>query len=107
MATKLFVGSLAFETDDKKLKDFFSDIGEVISATVITDKLSGKSRGFGFVEMSDQDAKEAIRELNNKKLDERTVLVKEARPKEERPQRNSFGGGFDRDSRKNNHRRRY
>jgi cold-inducible RNA-binding protein len=69
MATKLFVGSLSYNVDDTQLRDFFATIGEVVSANVITDRDSGQSKGFGFVEMSsDKDAKEAIKQLNNKEL---------------------------------------
>jgi cold-inducible RNA-binding protein len=94
MATKLFVGSLSYGINDKKLNDFFATIGKVVSANVIIDRNSGQSKGFGFVEMStDDEAKQAIKELNNKELDGRAVIVNEARPKEERPQ-GSFGGGY-------------
>ena len=96
MAIKLFVGSLPFGVNDSQLKDFFSSAGTVVSASVITDRHSGQSKGFGFVEMSsDEEAKEAIKQLNNKELDGRTVIVNEARPKEDRPQ-GSFSGGFNR-----------
>jgi cold-inducible RNA-binding protein len=92
MATKLYVGSLSYGVDDNQLKDFFSAAGTVVSASVITDKFSGQSKGFGFVEMSSEDeAKEAIKQLNEKELDGRTVTVNEARPREERP--SGFGGG--------------
>jgi RNA recognition motif-containing protein len=92
MATKLYVGSLSYGVDDNQLKDFFSAAGTVVSASVITDKFSGQSKGFGFVEMSSEDeAKEAIKQLNDKELDGRTVTVNEARPREERP--SGFGGG--------------
>ena len=92
MATKLFVGSLSFSVDDKQLNEMFAAIGEVISATVISDRFSGQSKGFGFVEMSDEDAQKAIAELNNKDIDGRNLVVNVARPKEDKP-RGSFGGG--------------
>lgn len=93
MATKLFVGSLSYGVNDDQLKEFFSAAGTVVSASVITDRNSGQSKGFGFVEMSSEDeAKKAIEELNEKELDGRNINVSEARPREERP-RNSFGGG--------------
>lgn len=92
MASKLFVGSLSFNVDDKQLKELFASVGEVISASVISDRYSGQSKGFGFVEMSDDDAKEAIKQLNGKELDGRTIIVNVARPKEDKP-RSSFGGG--------------
>lgn len=92
MANKLFVGGLSWDTTDDKLREFFSQAGTVVSATVITDKFTGKSRGFAFVEMSsDQEAQEAIQKLNGQILDGRTVAVNEARP--QAPRENSFGGG--------------
>ena|SRR3990172_11061452 len=91
MSNKLFVGNMSWETTDDTLRDFFVKIGEVISAKVITDKYTGKSRGFGFVEMAkDEDAKKAIDELNGKDLDGRAVVVNEAKPQEPRQ---DFGGG--------------
>lgn len=90
MASKLFVGSLAWATNDDSLKDFFSAAGNVVSASVIMDRETGRSKGFGFVEMSsDEEAKAAIDQLNGKELDGRPIVVSEARPREARPQ----GGG--------------
>ena len=87
MAAKLFVGSLSWDTTDASLHDFFATVGTVASATVIMDKFSGKSRGFGFVEMStDEEAKKAIEMFNGKDVDGRPLVVNEARPREERPQ---------------------
>jgi len=92
MAKKLYVGGLAYQTSEDSLKDFFSQAGAVESAFVITDKMSGRSRGFGFVEMSsDEEANKAIEMLNGKELDGRTITVSEARGKD-RP-RQGFGGG--------------
>lgn len=92
MATKLFVGSLAWGTTDDSLRDLFATVGTVTSATVIVDRESNRSKGFGFVEMSnDDEAKAAIDQLNGKDLDGRAIAVSEARPREERPR--SFGGG--------------
>lgn len=86
MATKLFVGSLAWATTDDGLKDFFSAAGTVVSANVIVDRDTNRSKGFGFVEMSsDEEAKKAVDELNGKDLDGRAIVVNEARPREERP----------------------
>lgn len=86
MATKLFVGSLAWATNDDALKKFFETVGTVESANVIVDRDTNRSRGFGFVEMaSDEDAKKAVEELNGKDLDGRAIVVSEARPREERP----------------------
>lgn len=92
MAAKLFVGSLSWNVTDAQLQDLFSTIGQVVSAQVITDRDSGRSKGFGFVEMSsEQEAHEAIKQLNNKELDGRSINVSEAKPREERP-RDSFRG---------------
>lgn len=86
MATKLFVGSLSWGVTDDQLKDFFSAAGTVVSAKVIVDRDTNRSKGFGFVEMSsDDEAKKAVDELNNKELDGRAINVSEARPREERP----------------------
>jgi cold-inducible RNA-binding protein len=86
MATKLFVGSLAWATTDDGLKDFFSAAGKVESANVIVDRDTNRSKGFGFVEMSsDEEAKKAVEELNGKDLDGRPIVVSEARPRTERP----------------------
>lgn len=91
MATKLFVGGLSWGTTDDKLRELFSQAGTVVSATVITDKFTGKSKGFGFVEMSTEaEAKEAINKLNGQDFDGRAIAVNEARPKE--PRDNRFGG---------------
>ncbi len=93
MATKLFVGSLAWATTDDSLQAFFSQVGTVTSARVITDRATGRSKGFGFVEMSsDEEAQKAVAELNGKDLDGRAIVVNEARPME--PRDNSRGGGF-------------
>lgn len=86
MASKLFIGSLAWATTDDSQKDFFSQAGEVVSANVIVDRETNRSKGFGFVEMSsDEEAKKAIDELNGKELDGRPIVVSEARPREDRP----------------------
>ena len=86
MASKLFIGSLAWATTDDSLKDFFTQAGTVVSANVIMDRETNRSKGFGFVEMSsDEEAKKAIDELNGKDLDGRPIVVSEARPREERP----------------------
>lgn len=86
---------MAWGTTDDSLKTFFSQIGDVVSATVLTDRFSGKSRGFGFVEMaSDELAREAIAKLNGQALDGRNIVVNEARPQAARDDRG--GGNFDR-----------
>lgn len=91
MSAKIYVGNLSFNTDDESLKNAFSQYGEVVSAKVITDRDSGRSRGFGFVEMSNSDeAGKAIEALNETDLDGRTVRVNEA---EDKPKRDFGGGG--------------
>ena len=93
----IYVSNLSFNVQDEDLRGFFTPYGEVTSAKVITDKFTGKSKGFGFVEMSDDAAaKKAITELDNGVVDGRNVKVMEARPREERPARNS--GGFRNDN---------
>lgn len=83
MATKLFVGSLAWGVNDDQLKEFFESVGKVVSANVIMDRETGRSKGFGFVEMeSDDDAKAAIQQLNEKDLAGRAIIVSEARPRQ-------------------------
>lgn len=89
----IYVSNLSFNVQDEDLKDFFAEYGEVSSAKVITDKFTGKSRGFGFVEMSDDEAaKKAIAELDQATVEGRNIRVMEAKPKEEKPARS--GGGF-------------
>lgn len=81
MTTKLYIGGLSYDTSDEGLRDAFAEVGTVTSATVIRDRMTGRSRGFGFVEMSsDEEAQKAIRELNGRMLDGRTLTVNEARP---------------------------
>ena len=88
MAQKLYVGNLSYNVNDDSLKDLFAKVGTVVSAMVITDKMSGRSKGFGFVEMStDEEALAAIQMWNEKELDGRVVKVNEARPMEDRPPR--------------------
>ena len=93
MAKKLFVGGIPWATTSDDLQQLFSQHGTVASATVITDKMTGRSRGFGFVEFeNDAEADAATNALNNTDYNGRTLVVKEARPLEDRPKR-SFGGG--------------
>lgn len=97
MATKLFIGSLAWATTDESLSALFSQVGTVTSARVITDRATGRSKGFGFVEMStDEEAQKAVAELNGKDLDGRTIVVNEARPMEPRDNSSRGGSGFGR-----------
>lgn len=85
MAKKLFVGGLAWTTTDETLSAFFAKAGTVTSANVVKDRYTGKSRGFGFVEMSsDEEADKAVAELNGQALDGRNISVNEARPREPR-----------------------
>lgn len=85
MATKLYVGGLAYSVTEQELEAFFAEIGKVLSAFVIKDRDSGQSKGFGFVEMEDdKDAAKAIQELNGKELSGRSIVVNEARPQEDR-----------------------
>ena len=95
MAKKLYVGGLNYKTTDQALKDAFSQAGTVDTAVVIMDRMSGRSKGFGFVEMStDEEALKAIEMFDGKELDGRTVRVNEARPQEDRPPRTGGAGGF-------------
>jgi RNA recognition motif-containing protein len=85
MGSKLYVGSLPYSTTDAQLTDLFSTYGSVTSARVITDKFTGQSRGFGFVEMAtNEEAQKAIDGLNGTKLEQRTLVVNEAKPMEKR-----------------------
>lgn len=85
MSTKLFVGNLSWGIDDAALEAAFAAIGSVTSATVLTDRMTGRSRGFGFVEMATaEDAQKAIEALHETELDGRNLIVNEARPREER-----------------------
>lgn len=91
----LFIGSLAYATNDDGLKTHFEQIGPVASARVITDRETGRSKGFGFVEFeSDDDNQKAVDQLNGKELDGRTINVSLARPKEDRPANAGGGGSF-------------
>lgn len=88
MAKKLYVGNLSYDTTQDGLKELFSQAGEVASAAVISDKFSGRSKGFGFVEFAnDEEAVKAIEMFNGKELDGRTLKVDEARPMEKRDDR--------------------
>lgn len=100
MAKKLYVGGLPYSVTDTQLGELFSQAGTVASATVIMDKFSGRSKGFGFVEMeNDEEADKAIQTFNGYDLEGRKLTVNEARPMVERPPRD-FGGGPRRDDRR-------
>lgn len=82
MSKKLFVGNLPYAVNDEQLNRFFSEVGKVENANVVQDRFSGRSRGFGFVEMSSEnEARKAIELLNGKEIEGRKILVSEARPK--------------------------
>jgi cold-inducible RNA-binding protein len=87
MAKKLYIGNLSYNTNDEGLRAAFQQAGTVVSVAVIMDKMTGRSRGFGFVEMEDADADKAIDMWNGKELDGRELVVNEARPLEDRPRR--------------------
>ena len=92
MAKKLYVGNLSYSTTESALSELFGGFGEVTSVNLITDRMSGRSKGFAFVEMTEYDAaQEAINQLNGKEVDGRSIKVEEARPKREN--RGGFGGG--------------
>ena len=93
---KVYVGNLPWSVDDEKLREMFAQFGDIEEATVIKDKFSGRSKGFGFVTFSDDEsAKKAIAEMNEKEMEGRQLRVNEAKPMEERPRR-EFGGGGNR-----------
>lgn len=111
MNKKLYVGNLSYNTTEDELRSFFEQAGEVASVAVIMDRETGRSKGFGFVEMATEDAaQKAVESLNGKELGRRNITVAEARPPREREGgfggggrssgggRGGFGGGRDRDS---------
>jgi len=89
MSKKIYVGNLSYQTTEGDLSTLFEEVGQVDSVTVITDRDTGRSKGFAFVEMSAEDADKAIAQLNGKEVNGRALTVNEARPREER----SGGGG--------------
>lgn len=95
MAKKLYVGGLPYSTTEDSLKTIFSQAGTVESATIISDRMTGRSKGFGFIEMAtDEEAQAAIDMFNGKEFEGRTLTVNEARPMEARaPRTGGFGGG--------------
>ena len=93
MSTKLYVGNLSFNTSNEDLQELFGQAGTVESANIVEDRETGRSRGFGFIEMSSkEEAQTAIEQLNGKEVDGRSLTVNEAKPREER----SGGGGGNR-----------
>ena len=95
MATKLYVGGLPYSTQEGALKELFAQAGSVVSAVIIMDKMSGRSKGFGFVEMETNDeAQKAISMFNDQDFEGRKLTVNEARPMEARPPRTGGNGGY-------------
>jgi len=98
----IYISNLNYNVDDSSLRQLFEGYGEVSSAKVITDKFTGRSRGFGFVEMPDNEAaQKSIDELNQTEHDGKTITVNEANPPKERPARSNYGGYDGRDRRRN------
>ncbi len=98
--SKLYVGNLSYGTTEQTLSDHFAQAGSVVSATIIKDKMTGRSKGFGFVQMATpEDAQKAIEMLHEKDFDGRPLTVNVARPLAERPPRRDDGGGYDRGNR--------
>jgi len=90
----IYVGNLDYSTTEQELRQLFEQYGQLDNVTMVRDKFSGQSRGFGFVEMpNDEEADRAIKELNGKPLGRRNLTVNEARPREERPRGGGGGGG--------------
>ena len=90
----IFIANLSWAITDADLRDLFEEYGEIKSAKVIMDRETGKSRGFGFVELADEEqAKRALTELNGATYDDKVISVSEARPREERPRTGGFNGG--------------
>ena len=94
---QIFVAGLSYQINDADLKELFEEYGTISSAKIITDRETGRSKGFGFVEMEDEaEAQRAIEELNDAEYDGRTLAVSVARPRTERPQGGGGGGGYNR-----------
>ena len=90
----IYISNLSYRVEDSDLRQLFENYGEVTSAKVVVDRMTGRSKGFGFVEMADDEASQkAIEELNKAEYDGRVIVVSEARAREERPERSSHGGG--------------
>ncbi len=100
MAKKIYVGGLPYAVRDAELKEYFAAAGNIDSATVIMDRATNRSKGFGFVEFStDDEAQKAIEMFDGKDFGGRTINVNEAKPMEDRPRRDNMGGGFGRGNR--------
>ncbi len=97
MAKKLYVGNLSYNATEAQIRELFAQVGEITEVNVITDRDTGKSKGFAFVTMtSDEAAQDAIRRFNGHQMDDRALTVNEARPREER---STSGGSFGRNKR--------
>ena len=93
----IFVSNINYATKDYQLQELFEEFGEVTSAKIITDRDTGRSKGFGFVEMGDEEGKQALEALNQKEFNGKILNITEARPREEKPRRsfdNNRGGGY-------------
>ena len=107
MSTKLYVGNLSFNTTETDLQDLFATVGPVQEAIIMQDRMTARSRGFGFVTMADTaDGQKAIDQLNGKEIDGRDLTVNEARPREERSGGYGGGGSGSRDQKRNGYSRR-
>lgn len=106
MAKRLFVGGLSYDVTNNELEELFSQVGKIESISLVTDRYTGQSKGFAFVEMmTEEDAQAAIQKLNGYNLKGRTIVVNEARPREDRPRGNfGHGGGGGRDFGRNDRR---
>jgi cold-inducible RNA-binding protein len=94
MSLKLYVGNMSYSTTEAQIRELFTQAGEVTSVALITDRETGRPKGFGFVEMGTEDgSREAIKRFNGYEMDSRTLTVNEARPREERSGGGGFGGG--------------
>ncbi len=94
MSTRLYVGNLPFNATDEELQQMFSEVGQVVSAQVVIDRETGRSRGFGFVEMSKaEEAQAAVRRFDQTQMNGRAITVNEARPRSEGGGRGGYGGG--------------
>jgi len=90
----IYVGNLAYDATEEQLQEMFAEFGQVESASIVLDRVTGRSRGFGFVQMPDDaEATKAIGELNDKEVNGRALRVSQARPKTSRPRRDGGGGG--------------
>jgi cold-inducible RNA-binding protein len=94
MSKRIYVGNLSYQTTEGDLSNLFEQVGQVDSVNVITDRDTGRSKGFAFVEMSSDDAEKAIGQLNGAEIDGRTLTVNEARPREERSGNRGGRGGY-------------